>query len=195
MADPPAAASMLGIETVEWFAEGGENLTVRVIGRWRRRRPAWSAQPVLVVEAAGRRFRFPAMPEPPSLTGTGPGTWRITFAVPAALAPELAGRACLAFGAVVVPLPVAVQPPGHGAAAPTTAAPEGRRAPPTPTGCARRLGIWPPQKSGSASSSASFKLLAGAWMKPNRSRRWPHRSASAPLTLAFTMTACVASTS
>jgi len=105
---------VLGIEAVEWFAEGGENLTVRVTGRWRRRRPAWSGQPVLVIESSGRRHRFPAMPEPPSLTGAGPGTWRLSFAVPAVLAPELSGRAWLQFGAVVVQLPAAVEPYGAG---------------------------------------------------------------------------------
>jgi hypothetical protein len=103
---------VLGIEAVEWLAEGGENLTVRVTGRWRRRRPAWSAQPILVLEAEGRRFRFPAMPEPPSLTGAGPGMWRISFAVPAALAPKLGGRTWLQFGAVAVPLPGAAEPMG-----------------------------------------------------------------------------------
>ena len=112
MNDPHGVPSPFGIEVVEWFSEGGENLTVRVTGRWRRRRPAWSAQPTLVVEAPGRRYRFPAMPEPPSLNGTPPGKWRISFAVPAALAPELGGRAWLQFGAVAVPLPAAVEPLG-----------------------------------------------------------------------------------
>jgi hypothetical protein len=114
MNEPPGAASALGIEAVEWLAEGGDNLTVRVMGRWRRRRPAWSAQPTLVIEGPGRRYRFPAIAEPPSLTGAGPGTWRISFAVPAALAPELGGRSWLQFGAVVVPLPAAVRPPDLG---------------------------------------------------------------------------------
>src|SRR5436305_1718235 len=54
MAEPPGIPSALGIESVEWLAEGGENITVRVTGRWRRRRPTWSAQPVLVVEVARR---------------------------------------------------------------------------------------------------------------------------------------------
>src|ERR1700761_1791856 len=103
MNEPPGPASVLGIESVEWVAEGGENLTVRVTGRWRRRRPAWSGQPTLVIEGPGRRYRFPATAEPPSLTGTGPGMWRISFAVPAALAPELGGRAWLQFGSVVIP--------------------------------------------------------------------------------------------
>ncbi|MGI9183623.1 MAG: hypothetical protein ACR2GZ_01450 [Solirubrobacteraceae bacterium] len=112
MNDPPGVPSALGIEAVEWIAEGGANLTVRVTGRWRRRRPAWSGQPMLVIEAPGRRYRFPAMPEPPSLTGTGPGMWRISFSVPAALVPELGVRAWLQFGSVAVPLPTAVEFPG-----------------------------------------------------------------------------------
>jgi hypothetical protein len=114
MSDPPGVPPPLGIEVVEWIAEGGENLTVRVTGRWRRRRPAWSGQPTLVIEAPGRRYRFPAMPEPPSLTGAAPGMWRISFAVPAALAPDLGGRAWLQFGAVAVPLPAAIEPLGGG---------------------------------------------------------------------------------
>ena len=91
------------------MSEGGENLTVRVTGRWRRRRPAWSTQPTLVVEAPGRRYRFPAMPEPPSLNGVPPGMWRISFAVPAALAPELRGSASVQFGGAVLALPAAVE--------------------------------------------------------------------------------------
>jgi hypothetical protein len=111
MNEPPGGASALGIEAVEWLAEGGENLTVRVTGRWRRRRPPWSAQPTLVIEAPGRRYRFPAIAEPPSLSGIGPGMWRISFSVPTALVPELSGRVWLQFGAVIVPLPAAARPP------------------------------------------------------------------------------------
>src|SRR5450631_2151430 len=65
---------------------------------------------MLVVEAQGRRHRFPAMPEPPSLTGAVPGTWRISFSVPASLAPDLGARTWLQLGAVVTPLPAAVEP-------------------------------------------------------------------------------------
>ena len=77
--------SSLGIEAVECVAEGGPSLTVRVIGRWRRRRPEVRGQAVLVVETDAGRRRFQAMPEPPSLTGAAPGTWRMSFSVPAAL--------------------------------------------------------------------------------------------------------------
>ena len=125
MNDPPGVPSPLGIEVVEWFSEGGDNLTVRVTGRWRRRRPSWSAQPTLVIEAPGRRYRVPAMPEPPSLTGTPPGMWRISFTVPASLAADLGGRAWLQFGAVVVPLPAAVEPMNAGEPRAVAAPPDG----------------------------------------------------------------------
>ncbi|HET6867483.1 MAG TPA: hypothetical protein VFH80_16300 [Solirubrobacteraceae bacterium] len=98
--------SSLGIEAVECVAEGGPSLTVRVIGRWRRRRPEVRGQAVLVVETEAGRQRFQAMPEPPSLTGAAPGTWRMSFSVPAALAPVLPGRTFLQLGGVMVPLPI-----------------------------------------------------------------------------------------
>ena len=118
MSEMQGAPSALGIESVECFSEGGRSLTVRVTGRWRRRRPDWHGQPVLVVEAEGRRNRFPAMPDPPSLTGAVPGTWRMTFSVPAELAKELAERASLQLGAAVIPLPVTPVLDASGRAAP-----------------------------------------------------------------------------
>lgn len=111
MSDPPGIPSALGIEAVEWQPQPGGSLTVSVIGRWRRRRPSWSGQPQLVIEAQGMRNRFPAMPEPPSLIGAAPGTWRLSFSVPASLAPHLGGRVWLQLGAVVVPLPAAAARP------------------------------------------------------------------------------------
>ncbi|HVR04405.1 MAG TPA: hypothetical protein VMS02_00070 [Solirubrobacteraceae bacterium] len=103
MSDLPSA---LGIEAVELVAEGGRSVTVRVTGRWRRRRPELRGQAMLVVETGTVRQRFVAMPEPPSLTGAAPGTWRMAFAVPAELAPQLPGKTFLQLGAVMVPLPV-----------------------------------------------------------------------------------------
>jgi hypothetical protein len=120
----PGTAAV-GIETVEWSAETGGNLTVRITGRWRRRRPVGTSQPTLVIEAEGRRHRYPAMPEPPSLAGTAPGVWRLSFTIPGWIAPDL-GRTWLQFGTVIVPLPVAVPAPGEPSQAPTddmTAAP------------------------------------------------------------------------
>jgi hypothetical protein len=103
MTDVP---SSLGIEAVECLAEGGRSVTVRVTGRWRRRRPELRGQPMLVVDAPGGRQRFLAMPEPPSLTGAAPGTWRMSFSVPAELARSLPGRTFLQLGGALVPLPI-----------------------------------------------------------------------------------------
>ena len=119
--------SAVSIESVEWSAESGGNLNVRITGRWRRRRPVSTGQPTLVIEADGRRHRYPAMPEPPSVGGTGPGLWRLSFTIPGWMAPEL-GRTWLQFGTVIVPLPVAVPAPGEGAPAGT--APPRAAAPP-----------------------------------------------------------------
>ncbi len=67
---------------------------------------------MLVVEAEGRRHRFPAMPEPPSPTGAAPGTWQMSFSVPAKLPERPGARAWLQLGgAVVVPLPLPMQVP------------------------------------------------------------------------------------
>ncbi len=106
MTDVP---SSLGIEAVECFSEDARlpgTVTVRVTGRWRRRRPELRGQPMLVVDAASGRQRFLAMPEPPSLTGAAPGTWRMSFSVPAELAPLLPGRTFLQLGGAMVPLPI-----------------------------------------------------------------------------------------
>jgi len=103
MTDVP---SLLGIEAVECLAEGERSVTIRVTGRWRRRRPELRGQPMLVVDTAIGRQRFLAMPEPPSLTGAAPGTWRMSFSVPAELARVLPGRTFLQLGGVMVPLPI-----------------------------------------------------------------------------------------
>ena len=105
MSDPPGVPAALGIEAVECLEEDG-NVTVRVTGRWRRRRPEWRGPALLVIESDGMRHRFPALPEPPSLTGTLPGSWRMSFSVAAELAPQLVGRAWLQLGTLVVPLPL-----------------------------------------------------------------------------------------
>ena len=118
--------STIGIETVEWLDAGAGNLTVCVTGR-RRRRRAWlgaetRAPAVLTVDADSGRRRFPALPEPPTLAGAAPGTWRLSFSVPGELAPQLRDHAFLTFGGVTVSLPVPdaapVGPPGVDATAP-----------------------------------------------------------------------------
>ncbi|MGA2927130.1 MAG: hypothetical protein ABSG43_14230 [Solirubrobacteraceae bacterium] len=97
---PPA----LAIEAVEWLEDGRDLVTLRVTGRWPRRRPGWSGEPVLVVEVEGQRHRIPAMPESPRIDGIALGMWRISFSVPAVIV-ERSVRAWLQLGAVAVPLP------------------------------------------------------------------------------------------
>ncbi|MFZ0376925.1 MAG: hypothetical protein WAL38_03785 [Solirubrobacteraceae bacterium] len=97
--------SSLGIEAVELVSEG-TRVTVRVTGRWRRRPAQLRGQAMLVVDGGAGRQRFLAMPEPPSLVGAAPGTWRMNFSVPADLAASLSGRTFLQFGGVMVPLPI-----------------------------------------------------------------------------------------
>ena len=108
MAEPPGAQPALAIDGVEWLAMADNVLTVVVTGRWRRR-ASWRGRPVLVVEAHGRHHRFRAIPDPPSVAGATPGTWRMSFSVPADLAPSLGGHAWLQLGAVVVPLPGVIE--------------------------------------------------------------------------------------
>ena len=103
MTDPGIVAA-LGIEAVEWLDEADDRVTVRISGRWRRR-PTSPGQPWLVVESLGERHRYPAMPEPPGLTGMMPGTWRMTFRLPMDVARSADVRAWLQLGAVLVPLP------------------------------------------------------------------------------------------
>ncbi|HYB25808.1 MAG TPA: hypothetical protein VEF89_04270 [Solirubrobacteraceae bacterium] len=97
--------SSLGVEAVELVSEGAR-VTVRVTGRWRRRRAELRGQMMVVFDGPAGRQRFLAMPEPPSLTGAAPGTWRMSFSVPAELAPSLPGRTYLQLGGVMVPLPI-----------------------------------------------------------------------------------------
>jgi hypothetical protein len=119
MADPQDLRGAIAVEAVEWAPGGDGKLTIIVRGRWRRRRPVLSGQPVLVIEAEGRRHRFPATPEPPSLGGAPPGGWQMTFTIPIWLEPHLGERAWLQLGLAVMPLTGAVGPP-HRSADPKT---------------------------------------------------------------------------
>ena len=113
VSDSPGLQHPLGIEAVHWSAGTGADLVVRVAGRWRRRRPASTAVPVLAIDTEHQRYRFPALPEPPSVRGAQPGLWQVRFTVPASLAPYLAGRLTLMLGSVSISLPPAVADPGE----------------------------------------------------------------------------------
>jgi hypothetical protein len=121
MNDPPGVQYPLGVESVQWSSTESQQLLVQVNGRWRRRRTGPSVQPVLVVESDGARRRFPALPEPRAAGSAQPGIWRMSFSVPAQLAPALGGRLSLLFGGAAIPLPVAVRTDVAGAPEPAGA--------------------------------------------------------------------------
>ncbi len=172
-----SGTAAVGIETVEWLDGGSGNLIVRVTGRWRRRRPASTAQVTLVIESEGRRHRFPAMPEPPSLGGAGPGMWRLSFSVPGSMAPALGGQIWLALGTVTVPLPApgvgerSVSPPRTG-----PAAIESPRAPeelPSPAGRTQEL------EDALADARAERERLTATVAEGERTRRLAEQRAHA----------------
>jgi hypothetical protein len=113
VSDPPSLQHPLGIEAVHWSSGPGADLLVRVAGRWRRRRPATTVAPVLVIDTEHQRHRFPALAEPPSVRGAQAGLWVVCFVVPAALAPYLGGRLALMLGSVSISLPPAVVDPAE----------------------------------------------------------------------------------
>lgn len=81
----------------------GEKVIARLEGSWLGPRSDDGA--LLVIEAEGRRHRFPALP-PKRFTRRGRAEdWRATFEVPAWLEPYLRGHAELVLGNVTVQLP------------------------------------------------------------------------------------------
>jgi hypothetical protein len=78
---------------------------VQIHGRWRTRKRPQHDQLMLVVEADGRRHRFPAIPQPRRLRLARPRTWSGSFALPAWLGPRLKGHTTLMLGGLSVPLP------------------------------------------------------------------------------------------
>lgn len=177
------SSAAVGIESVEWLDAGGGQLTVRVTGRWRRRR-GWveSRGPtMLVIEAEGRRHRFPATPEPPSLSGAAPGTWRLSFSVPAEIAHGLGGHVWLALGTVTVPLPVPESAAGLGrepdagerppGVRPPGERPSAERAagePPAEGPVAERLAAEGPAAEGPASEAEIDELPAAPESSPEK---------------------------
>jgi hypothetical protein len=93
------------VDQIECAPLGRAKIAVRITGRWRNRRRLPDARAFLVIEADGRRHRFPAMPEPRRPRIGRPGAWAGTFALPAALEPHLAEEMSLWLGNVEIPLP------------------------------------------------------------------------------------------
>jgi hypothetical protein len=93
------------VDQIEYATLGRAKIAVRVTGRWLGRRRLPDARAFLVIEAEGRRHRFPAMPEPRRPRIGRPGAWAATFALPSWLEPHLAEKMTLWLGNVELPLP------------------------------------------------------------------------------------------
>jgi hypothetical protein len=81
----------------------GEKVIARLEGIWLGPRSDDGA--LLVIEAAGRRHRFPELPPKRFARRGRPEDWRASFEVPAWLEPYLSGHAELLLGNVTVRLP------------------------------------------------------------------------------------------
>jgi hypothetical protein len=126
----------LEVEQIECAPLGRGKVAVRVTGRWRGRQRVSETSAFLVVEADGRRHRFPAMPEPRRARFVRPASWGASFALPAWLEPRLGEQMTLWLGNDEIPLPavsfVSAPTPeaeGEPGAAAEPAAPPARRDP------------------------------------------------------------------
>jgi hypothetical protein len=98
------AAHPLELESVTSSPTDGDKLVVRIAGRWRTRQHPALEHAILVVEADGRRHRFPAIPEP-RRSRLDRAAWAAGFALPTWLGPQLEGSTSLRFGEVTMQLP------------------------------------------------------------------------------------------
>jgi hypothetical protein len=94
----------LEVEQIESAPLGRAKVAIRVTGRWLARRWMPDARAFLVVEADGRRHRFPAMPEPRRSRLARSAAWSASFALPTWLEPKLGRGMSLWFGNVEIPL-------------------------------------------------------------------------------------------
>ncbi len=93
------------VDQIEYAPLGRAKVAVRITGRSRGRRRLPDARAFLVIEAEGRRHRFPAMPEPRRPRIGRSGAWAATFALPAWLEPHLGEKMTMWLGTLEIPLP------------------------------------------------------------------------------------------
>ena len=104
MSESSALEQPLEVERIECSPVQGDKLILRVHGRWLGRRVTPEVRARLVVDADGRRHRFPAIPEPRGGRVALPGAWSASFAVPSWLDSRLEDETSLWLGNVEVPL-------------------------------------------------------------------------------------------
>jgi hypothetical protein len=100
------ASYPLEFESVSAAPLDDEKLVVRVEGRWLTRHRPTLERAMLVVEANGRRHRFPAIPQPRRPRFGRSGGWSGGFALPTWLGPHLEGNTSLRLGETAMQLPV-----------------------------------------------------------------------------------------
>lgn len=105
MPDRQGATHPLEVESIDCSTADAENVIVRITGKWRVRGRARRGPVFLVVESDELRRRFPALPDQRRSRIGRPNGWEASFALPAWLEPELAGRSLLAIGDLAIPLP------------------------------------------------------------------------------------------
>jgi len=110
MTAPTPAEPSIVIERVERVRGGGDQVRLRLSGRWpdsdRARHPD-GHEPLLVIQLQGRRHRFPANREPAGAAPL-PGRWHAEFTIPSWAVPSRPGQAAVWVGDAVV----SVGPPG-----------------------------------------------------------------------------------
>jgi hypothetical protein len=112
MTDQAEAVVPLTIDAVDRLPLGGGRVVLRIHGRWRGAEVPELQRTALVVEAAGERHEFPAIPQLRRTRAAGPDAWSSSFAIPAWLEPQLPGAAILMLDDLSVPLPpVSGEPP------------------------------------------------------------------------------------
>jgi hypothetical protein len=100
--EPPIA-----IERVQRVRGEGDDVRLRLTGRWLADGDAGEHEALLVIQLQGRRHRFPAV-RAPAGAAPRPGTWQAEFAIPSWAVPSRPGQAAVWVGNAVV----AVAPPG-----------------------------------------------------------------------------------
>ena len=110
----------LAIDRVDRARGQGDQVRLRLTGRWLTARDVADLDALLIVQMNGRRHRFPASRQPDE-AGSDRDAWTASFTVPDWAVPDQPGQASLWVGTAIV----AVPPPG-------TSAEEGASPAPTP---------------------------------------------------------------
>ncbi len=107
MTDSAHVEPPIAIQRVERVGGEGDNVRLRVSGRWLVESRSDEHEALLVIQLEGRRHRFPAARRPPGASPP-PGTWRAEFTIPSWAVPSRPGQAAVWVGNAVI----GVGPPG-----------------------------------------------------------------------------------